>query len=647
MSQKKVEDRAFCFLFLALCFFAVLSPLKSRVCLATECPGIQDGTGFNVTRPPSILQDEQQDKPKTPNALTGIWDPNRYINIDEIQPGMEAYCLTCYRGAEIEKFELDVISVVHNMGPGRNAILVQGTDERFIHTGPVGGCSGSPVYIDGRLAGALAFAWYFSKDPLYGVTPIEEMLEAGQVGRLERDAPQEGLTFDFSKPIDLAEIDKQIVAPQLSRENTLTGVSPLPCPLVTSELPAESFEQLKTWAEPMGFMVVPGINGAGQQKADGNDVSLEPGAVLTVPLVSGDITMFALGTATEIIDDRVYGFGHSFLGRGPIDWPMATGKVHTVISSLQRSFKLGSTLEIVGTLTTDESAAVLGQIGKKPKMIPLTIKVDRYNDPQKRAYNCEIVNDRLLTPVVFASAVAGAVSYLGDFPQDHMIEYKVAINTEGAEPITFENVSTDVGINEMLLQSRSSIALLMNNPYEMVNIESLDVEIRIAPTNITSHIWSVDLSDTKVEAGETIQIEVVVESFLAGKKRYHLSLAIPEDTQPGEYNLTVCGSDNYGRFLQKAAPYKFTAQNLASMIDAINNILQIRQDKLYCFLTLPPSGVAVEKAELPDLPATKALILQDAKRTLRTQPYLHWLEETVETGTIIINSEVMRITVEK
>ena len=112
-------------------------------------------------------------------GLEGIWDPARYISVDEIKPGMEAYCLTVYKGTEVEKFGLEVLSVVHDFMPGRDAILVRGTDERFIHTGPVAGCSGSPVYINGRLAGAMAMGWQFSKDPLYGVTPIADMLRVG------------------------------------------------------------------------------------------------------------------------------------------------------------------------------------------------------------------------------------------------------------------------------------------------------------------------------------------------------------------------------------------------------------------------------------------------------------------------------------
>ena len=283
-----------------------------------------------------------------------FWDPAKYISIDEIRPGMKAYCLTSYSGTKIEKFGLDVLSVVRNFGPGRDAILVKGTDERFIHTGPVWGCSGSPVYIDGRLSGALAFAYTYSKDPLYGVTPIEEMLRVGQISQSQPRAAQHGYVLDFSKQIDFARIDKQITTPRLSRQRSLTGAIALPCPLVTSGLPAQVAEQLNALFEPFGLAVVSGVGGGAGVNKD-LDVQLAPGACLAVPLVTGDITMEAVGTATEVVGDKVYGFGHSFLGYGPVNLPMATGQVHAVVSSVARSIKLASVVKIVGAFTRDES----------------------------------------------------------------------------------------------------------------------------------------------------------------------------------------------------------------------------------------------------------------------------------------------------
>jgi len=584
------------------------------------------------------------------NILEGIWDPAKYIGLDEIKPGMDAYCLTEYGIAGIEKFGLKVVDVVYKSDPGRDIILVQGTDERFIHTGPVSGCSGSPVYIDGRMAGALAFTWLYAKDPLYGVTPIAEMLKVGlgtKARRSEQSSRQGWFVFDFSRPINFTDINRQFKNELLKRNRNLSGVGPLPSPLVTSGLPSGVCEQLDELVKPFGLMVVAGGGSGSNKVEDSEKAELVPGACLVVPLVSGDIKMSTFGTVTEVRGDKVYGFGHSFLGYGEIDLPIATGKVHTVVSNTVNSFKLASVLDTVGALTVDESTAVFGRIGAKAKTIPLTIRIDRYNDAEKRTYNCQIVHNRLLTTMLLQSAVAGAALQLGNLPPDNMIEYKVVIGLEDAESITFENVSTGRGLFDLTIESVGAVAMLMNNPYKEVGIKSIDYDIRIAPKSIVSHIWSVDLSDSKVKAGENIDIEVIVESVLAGKKKYRYALGIPEDLAPGKYDLTVCGSSDYERFLLKVVPYKLIAQSLPDLIEALNYSLSVERDNLYFLLTLPPGGIALEQAELPDLPGTKALILQNAKRAMRIQPYQHWLERSLKAGTVVIDKKNMKVTVEK
>jgi hypothetical protein len=596
-----------------------------------------------------------------PKGLEGIWDPAKYISLDEIKPGMEAYCLTEYGVAGIEKFGMEVVDVVRNINPSstpgsRDAILVKGTDERFIQTGPVAGCSGSPVYIDGRLAGALAFTWSYAKDPLYGATPIAEMLAVGRGGvsrasspRFEGGTPstQGGLVFDYTAPIDFAEVDRQFRNSLLKASHGLRGTNHLPCPLTTSGLPAEVCEQLSEAVEPFGFVVVAGAASTGADVEASKKAQLEPGAYIAVPFVSGDISMSASGTVTEVIGDKIYAFGHFLLGYGKVDLPLATAKVHTVVSSIASSFKLASVAETVGALTTDEAAGVIGQLGLQAKTIPLTIRVDRYNDTEKRQYNCRLVNNRMMSPFYLRMAIAGAAFQLGDLPLEHMIEYKVDIDIKDAESVTFENVSSGMGLNEVVMECYSSVGLLMNNPYGEVNIESIDIDIRIMPRSVVSHIWSVDLSDSKVKAGQSIEINAVLEFVLAGKKQYQWTLEIPEDLAPGKYQLTVGGHRDYEQFLVKAVPHRFIAQSLPGLIEALNNSLQIDRDKLYCLLALPSGGVIIEKAELPDLPATRALLLQDTKRALRIRPYSHWLERSLETGTIVIDKKVLQITVEK
>lgn len=572
-------------------------------------------------------------------------DKSRYITIDEIKPGMDAWCLTVYKGTEIEKFGLEVVSVIRNLRPGKDAIMVMGTDERFIHTGPVHGCSGSPVYIQGRLAGALAFGWDGSKDPLYGVTPIEEMLRTGSVANSEMKTEQ-GFSFDFSQPLDLAKIDRKMKADLAAKRTFRGGLSPLLCPIVTSPMPADAYENLKDAVESLGFMAVQGVGGTGGKNTNKN-VELAAGASLAVPLVTGDISMAAIGTVTDVVDDKVYGFGHSLLGYGPIDLPMATGEVHTVVSHLIGSFKLATALETVGALTADESTAVVGRIGAKAKMSPLKIIVDRYNDAEKRVYNCQIANNRILTPIALTSAMAGAALMRGSLPPDNMIEYKTTIAIKDFEPVSFSNVSTGLGLAEAVIESTGAVALLLNNPYEKIQITSIDFDCRILNKNLLSHIWSVDLSENKVSAGEYIDVSVITESVLADKKKYRYRLQIPDDLKPGVYKLNIMGGYAYRDFLRKAMPYKFIPDNTASLIEALNFILNIDKDRLYCVFQLPAGGMTVEKAELPNLPATKALILADTKRTLKTAPYSRQLEKSFDADAVIVDNKIMQITVEK
>jgi hypothetical protein len=569
-------------------------------------------------------------------------DKNKYIGIDEIRPGMDAYCLTVYEGTKVEQFDMEVVDVMRDFKPGQDLILVKGTDERFIYTGPVSGCSGSPVYIESRLAGALALAvgWPFSKDALYGATPIEEMLAVTdhKGGRDNRARPV--LALDFSKPIELAEIDKLLHAGYGQGINVPSGFTRLPVPLITS-LPMEA---ITDFTEPFGFMAVPGVSGGGATEPT-EEIKLTPGASLAISLSTGDIKITGLGTVTEVIDEKIYGLGHGFLSYGAVDLPLATGYVNTVVASNYRSFKLGDSLKTVGAIKVDEATGVYGEIGAKAELIPVELNIERYND-RRRILNCQLANNIELTPLLVRMVLKGVALMKGSLPPDHLMEYKVTIEIEGHKAITFENLSTAIGLNEFLTECVVPLAILLNNPYEKAQIQGIDIDICITEKNVLSNIWSVDLSDTHVKAGESLKISVVIESFLTQKKKYTFDFKIPENLEPGQYDLIIGGSSAYERFLRSTAPYKFKAQNFQGIIEALNNILNIRRDKLYSVLALPSAGVAIEESILPDLPASKALVLQDAKRTLRLTPYTPWIEKQLDIDSVIIDKEVFRITVE-
>jgi hypothetical protein len=571
-----------------------------------------------------------------------ILDTERYIGLDEIEPGMQAYCLTVFTGTEVEKFDFEVVSVIHNFEPDRDAILVKGTDERFVHAGVVAGCSGSPVYIDGRIAGALAFGWSFSKDPLYGVTPIKEMLEVG-TGSSDLQKNRMRLSLDLSGPLDLARLEKQIISSLQQRRGLASSANLLPAPVIISGIGESANGEFNNLLGPLGLMTVAGLSGGSSEEDE--QAELVPGACLVVPLVDGDIKVAVVGTVTEVIDGQVYGFGHHFLGYGAIDLPMAVGKVHTVVANTQRSFKLVSPVKTVGSLNFDEAAAIRGTIGKAAEMIPMTIEVARYNDPEPKSYKCSVANNQLLTPLLLRASLYGAVLQRGNLPPEHTLRYRTIIELVDADTISYENISSNTGISELLTETMAPVALLMNNPFKPVKVKSIRCEVQELDEVLLAGIRSINLSDNTIEQGGQFSVTVFVESRRGPKKRYTFNLTVPEDLKPGEYDILITGGYGYYDFLTKAAQYRFIAENVDTLIEALNEILSIRRDRLYCMFVLGKSGIALEKAELPDLPLTKALVLTDAKRSLQAQPYRHWLEQSMQTPGVIIGAQKIKITV--
>ncbi|RKY10861.1 MAG: hypothetical protein DRP65_05815 [Planctomycetota bacterium] len=574
-------------------------------------------------------------------------DRARYITIDEIHPGQEAYCLTVLEGSKVERFGLEILSVIHNIRPGRDAIVVIGTDERFKHTGPIRGCSGSPVYIEGRLAGALSGGWSFSKDPLYQVTPIEDMLRVGpqsDTQALASTGNPVSLGLDFSAPIDLADINKRLTTGCANSQLITQNLE-----LLITSLPAEVCDQVAPWFEPLGLLPVAGGSTNSELKTKNSELTFEPGACLTIPLASGDISMAAIGTATEVVDNKVLAFGHGFLGYGDVELPMASGRVHTVASNMQISFKLATAGPIIGAVRADCATGIYGEIGARPKLIPMRITIDHFSNAvdNPRTYDCEVAVNRIYTPLVTQAALIGAIAAAGTLPPEHTVRYRAGIGVDGFEAISFENVSSGRSVRELANEAVGTIGMLMNNPYQRVNINSLDFEVEILPKNILSNIWSVNLSDAKVRPGQTVDVSVVLLSYLSEKKTHTLQFKVPGNLAPGRYDVLVAGAYEYEKFLRKVSPHKFTTHDMPTLVEALRELLSIRRDRLYLTMTLPPGGIVIRRAELGDLPQTKAILLGDAKRTTTFLPMQHWLQKDTYTGDIIIGQKTFKITVER
>lgn len=588
-----------------------------------------------------------QGKTNTPaNPADALWDSARYIDVDEVEPGMSAYCLTCYSGTTVERFDLDVISVIHDMSPGQDAILVKGTDERFLKSGPVQGCSGSPVFIEGRLAGALAFGWSLSKEPLYGVTPIREMLGIGEKSTMSPDTAPQNVTSaysgrDYSKPLDFSLTPPAHMA--LPRPSQ--GMA-LPMPLIVSGFSDRAVESLRSTFEPLGLSPVQSPSGRGDAAVT-RPARFERGGTMMVPLVSGDVRMAVLGTVTEVVDDKIYGFGHSFLGVGDVNLPLATGQVHTVVNVMSSSFKLGSPLDTIGALTADEVTGVAGHMGRTAPTIPMSLRINHFNGSPPRHINCRLAYTKLMMSQLIQGVVAGTMETVGVLPREHTIRYSVDLGLQSGRHIAFSNVSSNYGIQEIMSEAVSSCSMLLTNPYKEIPLASIDISMAIEPKSTTARLIDAELSDDRVKAGEVVTVDLVAETYLGPKTQYAFQVKVPDHAKPGSYNLIVCGADAYIQYLSRVSPYRLLALDPDTLVKALDLLLSIRRDRLYCILELPPSGLAVQTTELRDLPASKAVVLKSSKRTVQILPYVPRQETVINTDTIIVNQYSAKITVVK
>ena len=560
------------------------------------------------------------------------------ISLDEIQADMEAYCLTVFSGMEVERFPLKVLSVVRGYRPGQNMILVIGTDERFQHAGVIHGCSGSPVFIDGRLAGALAAGWDGSLDALYMVRPIDDMLQVGCVESGQNAASDTVFHFDFSGPLNLADIYQQAMD-QLDRRRPEPGML---IPL-SSSLPSQVCDSFGGRLRQMGFVPV---NAPVSLPTVSEATHLEPGGVLAAVLCGGDISLSATGTVTEIRDNQVYGFGHNFKGQGPTNLPMTAGIVHAVVANRSSSFKLSSPGPILGAFEFDQSFGVRGTIGATPKTIPLTIRVHRDNAPEPRTYNCYLATDRMYTPLILQFALNGAALLQGALPPEHTVRYEAGVHIKGQGSLVFKNVSSGQNTLDIEQNLYSVAALALNNPFEELELESIDATINITSEDRSAGIRAVDISRTHARAGETISISVRLMPFRSEEFTAEIEFKIPETLLPGKYILQVMGGSRYQRFVSNLAPQRFRAVDTPTLMGALQCVTGFRSDGLYAVMPIPASGIVLQQHELPQLPQTKMLLMQDAKRLRPITAYQDWAESRIDLDQIVQGGAEIEITVE-
>src|SRR5215470_12810566 len=381
-----------------------------------------------------------QSASKTGRGQTAQDKPSKteFFPVDQVKPGMRAVGYTVFSGAEPRKFEVEILGVLKGYpNPQQNAVLTKLLGEELNHTGVFQGMSGSPVYIDGKLLGAVAFGYQFAKDPIAGIMPIQHMIEvfeektggdgkgqkSGQSGQTRQVSFSE-ISFNENSR-EFAEFVKSVSgagnsgAQAVSSPSNGQVLTPIATPLSITGVAPEVVARFAPIFQSWGFAPVAGAGGAAEiselKKADAN--TLKPGSTILVPLVRGDYSLAAAGTVTYRDGNRIYAFGHPFLSLGVSEFPMHEGEVLTVMSSDATSFKISVPTAMVGTLRGDRSAGIYGELGVAPRMIPVEVNL-KTSRGENRKYQFDVVADRFLTPILMQmtmlSTIASTERSIGD-----------------------------------------------------------------------------------------------------------------------------------------------------------------------------------------------------------------------------------------
>ena len=585
-------------------------------------------------------------------ALSALRAATPQMDVADIRPGMVGIGRTVFDGTHVEEFRANIIGVIENViGTQRNLILAKLEGGPLANTGVIAGMSGSPVYIDGKLIGAVSYALgSFSKEPIAGITPIAEMTDA-----TASSAPRPpGARVDVGLPITsdslLASFRKALNwnRPFADRptDTQLVGVSnvsgfggeigtllrPIATPLVMSGFDANVGDALASTFRNAGFVPMGAAAGAraGMAEFDG---PLKPGDAVGVTFVSGDLELGATGTVTHIDENRVYAFGHPMYNLGPIDFPMTRAYVYTVLPSLFSSAKLSSTGEVIGSFQQDRATAIAGRLGPGPSLLPVTVTLDAERGGGNRSFKFASVKDQMFGPLMTYTALVNTLtSYERQFgTTTYAVEGRLKLKNHDA--IVYDNMfSGENAASNTSAYIIGPVTALVNNDYENVDMESLEIAVKSSETPRTATIERVWLDDPRPRPGRTVPLKVLLRSYRGDDIVQTIPITIPANAR-GSLALTVSDGQRLNQTENREARLP-QPRSVPQLVRQLNKAR--RNNTIYVKLLSSDAGAVVNGELLSSLPPSVLAVIESDRSSgnpnaLQTATLGEWQLRTEQT----------------
>ncbi len=436
--------------------------------------------------------------------------------ISDIRPGLKGTGKTVFSGTTVEEFQVEILGVLENAGPKQSIILGRLSGGPLERTGVMQGMSGSPVYIGGKLVGAVAMAFPFSKEPIAGIRPIAEMLAGGGTGLPRAVQARAAAKVDGSDLVDLA------------------------TPISFNGFTRATLDAFTPQLRALGLEPRQGLSAGRQPPSQRNAGPIEPGSMISVQLITGDMSVGADGTVTHIDGNRVYAFGHRFLSVGPTEVPFTRASVLALLPNVSTSFKISASGEWLGSITSDRNAAVAGEIGRRPRMVPVTISVAGQNRPLQ--YKMEMAQDRLLSPMLLQMMIYSSLDATERTLGSGAIRIRGQVDFEGLpEPLRFDNVHS--GDYNVPLQTALSTAMplgyALQNSVDELRVRKVDIELDSFTVKKQASIENAWLSRREARPGERVDIMVEVAGDAGSRTKHKVTYEIPIGSPTGTLYFTV------------------------------------------------------------------------------------------------------------
>ena len=522
------------------------------------------------------------------------------IAVSQIHAGMRGVAYTVFQGVKPEPMEVEVLGVLHNMnGPKGDIILVRLRGQKVEYTGVVAGMSGSPVYFNGKLAGALAFRiGEFSKEPIAGVTPIADMLE---ISALDGSPAEETSAI---KPSVNAVAGKTAAPGEASTlpaagQDFTNYLKPIETPLVFNGF---SEQAVRLFAGQFAAAGIVPVMGAGSVSNDKQPEPLEAGSAISAILVRGDMDIAATCTVTFVDAQRLLACGHPLLQFGSVDLPMNKAEVLATLPSPLNAFKIVNTTESVGTFVQDRHTGILGVFDRQPKMIPVNLTI--HSAAGSKQFHYEVLNNPKLTPVALMVTVFNALHGVNEFGEEITYRLTGSIGVKGFPEVTMRNMfAPSEGAQPAAMQAALSLGerfgRIYDNPYNAPAIAGVKLDFDLVRERRWARLESARTDVTEARPGDDIMLETVLAPYRGERIVRQIPLKIPPSASKGTLRILVSDGDTLDR-IGHGSPAFGRKLDLASTIALLNK--EHSNNRVYVSLLEADPEARVADKVMPTLP---------------------------------------------